>query len=132
MPYSEENRMYLPQRLRDAFAAAGLPSPDGISCGLPGDVTGWRIDWPTGTTDQQRQQGLSILTNFDFSDQAHKDWLDSLKPERKTLADQAQAAINKLVTYKALASPTAAQRKAFEDGVCDILTAIINRLVKIS
>lgn len=71
------------------------------------------------TTDAEYNQAVSIIDGFD--------WTGANDPGEQLRA-QAAAAIAALATYKALASPTAAQRLAFERRVCDILTVLIKRV----
>ena len=83
--------------------------------------------WADAIGPQPTAEQLAAVT--DAQVQAAR---DARTPEKTGLRKQVAAAINALAAYKALSAPTAAQRKAFEDRVCDALTAVIRRLHQLS
>jgi hypothetical protein len=111
----------------DANVSAAVISPDPRAV----DTNGWtvytRVDglvFTLRTTDgaEPLQAAIDAVMNLDLTASAVNN-RDALRdPNRVTLRSQVVQFVQDLATYKALATPSAAQRLAWERRVCDALT----------
>lgn len=92
---------------------------------------GIRIDYKPEATEQQRAAALAVVAGFDFTGEADDAWEESRHVERKTLREQAAAAIDANQTFAALANPNNAQTLAQVKRLTQQNTRIIRCLVEL-
>lgn len=80
--------------------------------GVDGEPEAVRIDYAPEATEQERAAALAAVAGFDFSEAADEAWIESQHVERKTLREQAAAAIDANDTFLSIVNPTNAQTLA--------------------
>lgn len=124
-----------------ALASAADPNVNGACVLAAGaaELPGWfvvlraggRVRLDTADGSAPLAAAVAAVLGADLSDDAQAARELAANPDRAALLSRVDRAIADLAAYRAIPNPSAAQRLAFERGVCDVLAAVLRRLIQL-
>lgn len=91
----------------------------------------WELVPAVGNTQPQIDAGNAVIDGFVDTPEAQAEWEADRNPERKTLRQQAAAAVQGNLDFLAIASPNAAQVRDQVRALTQQNNRIIQRLVQV-
>lgn len=107
-----------------------------VEVGRRDDRATWRFSPAPEATSSQRTAAQSAIDNYDDSAEAQAAWEEDQHPERKTLRQAAQAAVDDIDTYLAAADTGTANQIQQRDHaalkrLAQMMRQVIRRLIQI-